>query len=363
MDAAQAISLVVEEIRREELDYPTLGLTAAQFAGGWCVYAPEILADDGPQAPEFDEVTRSVFLVGDSTGEVEQVESTESAADARAWFEEAAIWFGARQPGGTEALATSTVPGSPDLGGSSRVPRRAAAYDQQALNAFAEALMREPDFPGWLADRVRELADLVGGRSRLIARRHRSSAAEHVSALAEPEDDADYYSDEPRTGVWQTWPRVDPASLPEVDTTGWLLIPGVAACEFLESMESDTDAATRLADAVADQVRPAPPWRALGAAELLPQLVALRRGDLADADLAQVRRVAVEFEAGEAMDRLFAPVPGDADVEALLRLAIDAHQRDRKVIDIDAAATAAYRRVLDRLELPFENYMYEAMFE
>jgi hypothetical protein len=33
------------------------------------------------------------------------------------------------------------------------------------------------------------------------------------------------------------------------------------------------------------------------------------------------------------------------------------------VIDIYAAVTAAYRRVLDRLDLPFENYWYEAMFE
>ena len=360
MDAAQAISLVLEEIRNEGLDYPTLGLKAAQFAGGWCVYSPEMLADEGPGVLAPDEVTRSVFLVGDSTGEVEQVESTESAADARDWFEEAAIWFGARQPGGTEALANSDVPGSPDLGGS-REPRQPAAYDRQALDALAEALTHEPDFPGWLADRLRELADLVGGASRLTVRRHRSSAAEHVTALAEPEDDD--YEDERRTGVWTSWPAVDPASLPDVDTTGWLLIPGVAACEFLESMESDTAAATRLADAVANQVRPAPPWRALGAAELLPQLVALRRGDLADADLAEVRRVAVEFEAGEDMDRVFAPVPGDADVEALLRIAIDAYQRNRQVIDIDAAATAAYRRVLDRLEMPFENYLYEAMFE
>ncbi len=355
MDAARAISLVLAEIRNEGLDYPTVGLHAAQFAGGWCVYAPEMIADGDPVSDLDDEVTRSVFLVGEATGRVERVESDESAADARDWFEEAAIWFSAQEPGSSEALSRSNIPASPDLGGSTRQPRSPAPYDRQALDALAAALMREQDFPGWLADRLRELADLVGGASRLVVRRHRSSAAEHVTALAELEDNT--------SGAWQTWPAVDPASLPDVDPTGWLLIPGVVACEFLESMESETDAATRLADAVADQVRPAPPWLALSAAELSPQLVALRRGDLAEADLAEVRRVAVELDAGQAMDLLFTPVSGDADVEALLRIAIDAYQRDRKSIAIDIAATAAYRRVLDRLDLPFENYLYEAMFE
>jgi hypothetical protein len=46
-----------------------------------------------------------------------------------------------------------------------------------------------------------------------------------------------------------------------------------------------------------------------------------------------------------------------------LRIAVDAGQRNSEIVDIDAAATAACRRVLDRLGLPFENYWYEAMFD
>ncbi len=40
MDAAQAISLVVEWIRSRGLDYPTTGLVADRFGAGWSVYAP-----------------------------------------------------------------------------------------------------------------------------------------------------------------------------------------------------------------------------------------------------------------------------------------------------------------------------------
>jgi hypothetical protein len=42
---------------------------------------------------------------------------------------------------------------------------------------------------------------------------------------------------------------------------------------------------------------------------------------------------------------------------------VAADTRHRDVIDVDAVAAAAYRRVLDRLDLPFENYAWEAMFE
>jgi hypothetical protein len=362
MDAARAISLVVEEIRSGGLDYPKADLTAAQFLGGWCVYSPEIIADGDPAADLAGEVARSVFLVGESSGRVEQIESSEPAADARDWFQEACIWFSAQEPGSAEKLSTSSLPSTPDLGGS-RQPRQATAYDRQALDALAQALIHEPDFAGWVAGRLGELADLLGGSSRLIARRRRSWAAEHVAQLARPED-IDDPEDEGPTGVWRTWPAVDPASLPDADTTGWLLIPGAAACEYVEDLESETDAATRVADIIADHARDAPSWRACGVAQLMPQLVALRRNDQLDADLDTLRRLLAGYQADGVLDKLLvAPSPGDADAEALLRIAVDADQHHREIIDIDAAATAAYRRVLDRLGLFFENYGFEAMFE
>lgn len=339
MDAAQAMSLVVARIREDGLAYPTENLTAAQFLGGWCVYAPAMIADEDPPPDEHGEVIRSVFLVGDPSGRVDHIESAESGQDARDWFEEACLWFSAEEP----ISGPSTLPSSPDLSGS-LPPRQPAPYDRQALDVLARALVREPDFAGWLAGRLRELADLLGGGSRLVARRTRSEEAEHVLALAEP--------DESNSEVWQNWPSVDPASLPDVDVSGWLLVPGVAACEYLEVLEPDNPAAGRLADAVADRTNPAPPWRACGVAELLPSLVALPRSELAETGFAD--------DVFDAM--LLAPSPGD-DVDALLRIAVDADRRNSGIIDIDAAATAAYRRVLDRLGLPFENYAYEAMFE
>ena len=330
MDAAQAISLVEARIRTDGLDYPTQGLTASRFHGGWCVYAPVMITDgvlvEDPEDEFEAEVTRSVFLVGESSGRVEQVESTESEQDARDWFQEAAIWFSAQEPGSTAAFATTDLPSTPDLG--TVEARSPQPYDQQALDALAKALTAEPDFAGWLAGRLGELADLVGGGRRLVARRHRSGAAEHVVELAEPED-LDDDGDEGRTGVWRRWPAIDPASLPDVDVTGWVLTVGD---------ETDETDETDAADAAAK------PWRACGVTELVPQLVALRGTDLPDDD----RPVAA---------------PDDADAHALLRIALDADQRQQSVIDIDAAATAAYRRVLERLDLPFANYWYEAMLE
>src|SRR5690349_24906824 len=116
MDAEQAISLVVAEIRAEGLDYPQERLMAAQFHGGWCVYAPEMIADGAPAVGPDGEVTRSVFLVGEWSGRVRQVESSDAAADARDWFQEACIWFSAEEPGSTEKLATSGLPSTPDFG-------------------------------------------------------------------------------------------------------------------------------------------------------------------------------------------------------------------------------------------------------
>ncbi|TCO54188.1 hypothetical protein [Actinocrispum wychmicini] len=342
MDAAQAISLVVEWVRSRGLDYPVQELTADRFEGGWCVYAPVMIADNDSDEP----VRRSVFLVGES-GRVEEVSSEDPVAEAREWFEESCIWFTASEPATGRAFAPD-VPSHPDLGGASR-PRRSAVYDRQAVDALAQALTHERDFAGWLAGRLRELSDLVGGSSRLTVRHPTAWAARHVSELAEPDADGP-------TEVWRTWPAVDPASLPDIDTAEWLLVPCVAAGEFLEGLESETDAATRLADTLADRVQEAPPWRACNVAELMPQFVALRRGPQIDADLDTIRRLVPD-------ELLPTPSSGDPDVEALLRIAVDAEQQRREVVDLDVAATAAYRRVLDRLDLTFENYAFEAMFE
>src|SRR6476620_4049595 len=110
MDAARAISLVLEEISSSGLDYPRTELTAAQFFGGWCVYSPEMIADGDPAMDLTGEVTRSVFLVGEWSGRVERIESTAPAADARDWFQEACIWFSAEEPGSAEKLSTSSLP-------------------------------------------------------------------------------------------------------------------------------------------------------------------------------------------------------------------------------------------------------------
>ncbi|HEX5114692.1 MAG TPA: hypothetical protein VFW65_05790 [Pseudonocardiaceae bacterium] len=352
MDAAQAMSLVVGRIQSGDLDYPADDLTAERFDGGWCVYSPSVIADD-PDEDLDEPKERSVFLVGGS-GRVEQVSSSEYPEDARSWFQEACLWFSAEEPPGSRS---SGAPSHPDLGASRpRQPRTATAYDRAALDTLAEALIQERDFAGWLAGRLHELGDLLGGSSRLITRRPRAWATKPLTELATAED-----ADGP-TGVWRTWPAADPASLPDVDATGWVLVPGVVACEYLEAMESETDAATRLADVIADRTRPAPSWRACQVAELLPQLVALRRADLADADLATLRRIAAA-DGGEEFLATQLLTPDDPDVDALLRIAVDADRNHRDVIDIDAAATAAYRRVLDRLDLPFENYAWEAMFE
>jgi hypothetical protein len=344
MDEARAISLVRERIQSDGGDYPTDDLTAAQFDGGWCVYAPVMIADDAPETL----VTRSVYLVS-GTGRVEVVSSDAPVEDACLWFEESCIWFSAS--GGPGEWSPDTgLPSHPDLGGSSR-PRPPADYDHEAVDVLARALTHERDFGGWLADRLRELADLLGGSSRLIARRPNGWAANHLTELVEP------YGDE-SAGVWRTWPPVDPATLPDVDTTGWVLSPLTTMYEFLEDLESHSDNGSE----PHDLARQPPRWLACGVAELMPPLGALRRTERFDAWLEEMRGLTTEDD--EFLRMLMAPPsPGDADVDALLRLAVDAELNNREVIEIDAATTAAYRRVLDRLGLPFENYGYEAMFE
>ena len=333
--------------------------TAAQFAGGWLVYSPVMIADADPPADEDGEVIRSVFVVGDS-GRVDQISSSDSAEDARDWFQEACLYFTAEESADIDKLYASGLPSHPDLDRLSRTgePRRTTDYDRQAMRALAQALTEERDFSGWLANRLVELADLLGGRSHLIARRNRSREAKLVRELAEPNDDEDGGP----LGAWQrTWPAVDPASLPDVDTADWLLVPGEAAYEYLQDLASETDTALRIANAIADT---APPWRACQVTELVPRLVAVRRSEALDADIDALRRHLVQYEADNVLDRLLVPpTPGDADVDALLRIAIDATAHQREVIDIDAATTAAYRRVLKRLDLTFETLVQELWFE
>src|SRR5919199_1589320 len=157
MDAARAMSLVVERISSEGRDYPTEGLTAAPFEAGWCVYAPELIADgdeDHDSYEEFDddEVTRSVFLVGRS-GHIREITSSAPADEAREWFEEACVWFAAEES--HHGQLDPSLPAHPDLSGSSR-QRPAADYDREAIEVFARALTPERDFAGWLGDRLRE---------------------------------------------------------------------------------------------------------------------------------------------------------------------------------------------------------------
>jgi hypothetical protein len=339
MDEARAISSVVEWVRSRGFDYPTDDLTAAAFDGGWCVYAPVMISDA-------DLPSRTVFLVG-AHGRVDEVTSDDPAQQARQWFEEACIWFSASEP----SLRDPSLPSHPDLGGSSR-PRVSADYDRQAITVLAQALTHEPDFADWLSDRLRQLADLLGGPSRLVSRQPNSWAAHHVNDLTQE------LADGPGE-VWSTWPAVSPASLPAVDVTGWLLVPGAAACGYMEDLEAETDAAGRLADAIADRANNGPQWRSCGVTELLPQFVPLRRTGQLDSDLDTVRKLVGEDD----LAVLFRTPSGDADVAALLKFAVEADQHGREVIDVDAAATAAYRRVLDRFGLPFENYAFEAMFE
>lgn len=75
MDAAQAISLVVDWIRSRGLDYPTEGLAADRFEAGWSVYAPVTIDESDPMAFLDMPVGQSVFLVGDS-GRIEEVSSS-----------------------------------------------------------------------------------------------------------------------------------------------------------------------------------------------------------------------------------------------------------------------------------------------
>ncbi|MEU4743991.1 LCP family protein [Actinosynnema sp. NPDC023658] len=277
MNAARAISLVSERIRSEGLDYPTEDLTAERFQGGWCVFAPVMVVDGDPEDYLDDLGTRSVFLVG-LHGRIQEVTSDGSAEDARSRFEEACLWFGAGEPR-EEGPDAFTGPSHPDFGRFARPlpPRSATAFDRQAVDAFAQALAHERDFPGWLIARLHELGGLLGGAGHMIARRPDSLTAQQLIEFVEPDDDSGV-----PVAVWRSWPPIDSARLPEVDTSGWLLVPGEAAYHYLEDLEPGADAAARLADAIAERIEQAPQWQACGVADLFPALIAVRRDDQVD---------------------------------------------------------------------------------
>jgi hypothetical protein len=161
MDAAQAISLVVQQIFSDGLAYPTEGLMAEGFEGGWCVYAPAVIEVDNPMA--VSEVPRpSVFLVDGCTGTIHEVEDPDPESVA-----EACVWSTATSVAASHDSA-SRLPPFPELWG----PRRATDLYYQAPGALAQALTRERNFGAWLAWQLAGLADLLGGSHSLIARRH-----------------------------------------------------------------------------------------------------------------------------------------------------------------------------------------------
>lgn len=85
MSAPEAIAQVVARIRGRGLDYPTTGLTADRFPGGWSVYAPVEVDDSDPMAFLDMPVGRSVFLVGD-TGRVKEISSSVPPRQAEELF-------------------------------------------------------------------------------------------------------------------------------------------------------------------------------------------------------------------------------------------------------------------------------------
>lgn len=87
MEAADAIARVVDHIRSRNIDYPTSGLRADKFAGGWSVYAPVEIDTDDPMAFLDMPVGRSVFLVGGS-GRIDEVNSSVPPEVARQQFTE-----------------------------------------------------------------------------------------------------------------------------------------------------------------------------------------------------------------------------------------------------------------------------------
>jgi hypothetical protein len=85
IDAARAVSFVVERIRARGLDYPTQGLAADRFEGGWSVYAPVEVDESDPMAFLDLPIGRSVFLVSD-LGRIKELTSSIPPRQAHGLF-------------------------------------------------------------------------------------------------------------------------------------------------------------------------------------------------------------------------------------------------------------------------------------
>ncbi len=121
MDAARAISLVAERIRCRDLDYSTQDLEADRFQAGWCVYAPAVV-DEVWAAPGTGMPARPwVFLVGEHSGNIQEVSTMES-------LEKACLRFHAVE-------VASAVPLIPDL-----EPSSAPRYELTATDIDGEQL-------------------------------------------------------------------------------------------------------------------------------------------------------------------------------------------------------------------------------
>ncbi|GAA2393765.1 hypothetical protein [Dactylosporangium salmoneum] len=102
MNEVRAISLVVDWITSQDIDYPTEGLEADRFEVGWAVYAPVEIDESDPMAFLDIPVGRSVFLIGDS-GRIEEVSSSVSPQQAYGQFIEVELRSGGGRGGSDES--------------------------------------------------------------------------------------------------------------------------------------------------------------------------------------------------------------------------------------------------------------------
>lgn len=155
MEAAQAISLVSELVRSRHLDYPSEGLEAVRFEGGWRVFAPVDIDSSDPRAFLDMPVDRAVFLVGDS-GRIEETSTSIPPRQAHQQFmaQEAA----ARRPEGlsdekesNESAAGDTPPGEDTGGQHPSKPGDPASIAEEASRLLDPIVRQLAELgpPGW----------------------------------------------------------------------------------------------------------------------------------------------------------------------------------------------------------------------
>jgi hypothetical protein len=170
MDEAQAIALVSDLVRSRGLDYPSEGLEAVRFEGGWRVYAPVDVDDSDPMAFLDMPVGRSVFLVGDS-GRIEEVSTSIPPRQAHEQFmaQEAASRHVERASGENDfaaelerELSELSAEGPPTISGFTIVdsPSRDGTGGRHALNLSGEDSIAA-DASRLLDPIVQQLAELV----------------------------------------------------------------------------------------------------------------------------------------------------------------------------------------------------------